>query len=148
MIATTDKKNNYRLSRDNADALLNAKDINNCSPDRRTSQGSQVPRHQDPSPTLTFLKRLCLHLQPDLDEVYRRAQPHRDHASHHAGQEKVRQGAGRAGPGLPAVVLAEEPLRVTEDAKHRRVVDRDAGKGKGHALEEAEDLWENEGGGA
>lgn len=42
------------------------------------------------------------------------------------------------------MVLAEEPLRVTEDPKDYRVVHGDAGQGEGHALEEAEHLWGEE----
>lgn len=44
-------------------------------------------------------------------------------------------------------MVAEEPLCVAEDPKHHRVVDSDAGKGEGHALEEAKHLWGDPGGG-
>lgn len=128
---------NYGLPGDKTDALLNKRILTTTSQIPQTKKGPQVPVLPWP---LTVQKRLCLHLQPDLDEVHGPSQPDRDHTGHHAGQEQVRQCAWRTGLGFPAAVLAEEPLRVTEDPKHHGVVDGNAGKGEGHALEEAKHL--------
>lgn len=101
----------------------------------------QIPRHQISLHwPLTFLKWLCLHLQSDLDEVHGPAQPNRDHTSHHASQEQIRQTSARAILQFPTAVLAKEPLSVAEDPEHHRVIDGNAGQGEGHALEEAENL--------
>lgn len=114
----------------------------------QTRRGSWSPSTGALPWPLTFPKWLCLHLQPDLDEVHRCAQPNRDHTGHHAGQKQVWQRVGRMGLRLLALVLAEEPVCVTEDPKHHRVINCNAGQGEGHALEEAEHLWENPGGGS
>lgn len=78
---------------------------------------------------------LCLHLQPYLHQVNRSADPDGDEPRHHAGQRHIGQHRRMGGISVPE--LAEEPLRVAEDAKHHRAVDSNAGQREGHAFEEA-----------
>lgn len=84
---------------------------------------------------LTFDVRLRLHLQPYLYQVHRSADAHRDEPCHDAGQSHIGK---HWRPGRVSVAeMAEEPLRVAEDAKDHGAVDGDAGQWEGHAFEEA-----------
>lgn len=87
-------------------------------------------------PTLDV--RLRLHLEPYLYQVHRSADAHRDKPSHHAGQSHV--GEHRCAIQVSVPELAEEPLRVAEDAEHHGAVDSHAGQREGHAFEEANHL--------
>lgn len=87
---------------------------------------------------VTCQEWLGLHLQPDLDQVHRAPHAHGHQTSHHAGEHLVQHATGP--PGIAMAKLAEEPLRIAEDAEHHRVVERDAGQGEGESFEEAMNL--------
>lgn len=79
-----------------------------------------------------------MHLESDLNQIHWSSQAHGHQSGQHAGHGQVQHAAGM----LPVTIaiIAYESLSVTEEAKHSRVVDRDAGQGERHALKESCDL--------
>lgn len=98
---------------------------------------SKIKRHKWTSCN-TCENSLRLHLQSDLNQVYRRPNAHWHQSRQHTGHSQVQHATGM--PYVTIAILAYESLCITEEAKHGWVVKSNAGQWKWHALKKPWDL--------